>query len=82
MLDLLNFPHLTDEGAKAMGKAIGEKATENLVKIVPSQTTTLLVAGGLFVFGCGWLALSFYREFRKDDRTRHTVVHHSGTNNP
>ena len=86
MMDIgVNLPHMTDEGAKAMGegaKSIGEKATENLMKIVPSQTTTLVIAGGFFVLGFGWLALSFYKEFLKDDRTRHTVVHLNGTNNP
>jgi hypothetical protein len=79
MLDIgLNIPHLTDEGARVLG----ERATENLVKIVPSQTTTLLIAGGLFLLGTGWLALAFYRELHKGGITRHTVEHHSHTSTP
>ena len=79
MLDIgLNLPHLTDEGARVFG----ERATDNLVKIVPTQTTTLLITGGLFLLGTGWLALAFYRELRKGGSTRHTVEHHSHTSTP
>lgn len=89
MMDFgFNMPLLTDEGAKALGKGagafgerlgerLGEKATENLIKIVPSQRTTLLIAGGLFILSSAWLVLSFYREVRKGDSTKHTVEHHN-----
>ncbi len=73
MLDFglnLNLPHLTDAGAKAFG----ERATENLAKIVPSQATTLAVGGGLFLISFGWLAFAFYKE-SKSGQVHHTVAH-------
>lgn len=86
MFDIgFNAPHMTDDGAKALGegaRVFGERATENLARIIPSQTTTLLLAGGLFLLGTGWLALAFYRELQKGGSTRHTVEHHSHTNTP
>ena len=64
------MPQLTDVGAKALGA----HATENLAKMAPSQTTTLVVGGGLFLLCSGWLALSFYKESRSG-RVHHTVAH-------
>ena len=64
----LNLPHLTDAGARelriaaeVMGARAGERLVEKLAEMVPSTRTTLLVAGGLFLLGSGWLALGFYR---------------------
>ena len=68
MLNLFNMPQLTDVGAKELGKELGKslaRASENLTKIVPSQTTTLVVGGGLFLLCSGWLALAFYKESRR-----------------
>ena len=73
MLDL-NLPHLTDEGAKALG----ERAMENLAKCVPSQSTTQMVAGMIFVLGAGWLALAFYKESKRGGPVEHFVEHHDG----
>ena len=83
MLDM-NMPKLTDKGAEAFAKNLaagakdlaagakdfGARATENLAKIVPSQTTTLVVC----LLGFCWLGLKFYKEF-KGGQVHHTVVH-------
>ena len=80
MFDLdLNLPNLTDEGAKALGVAfgaVGERATENLAKCVPSQSTTQMVAGMIFILGAGWLALAFYKESKRGGPVEHFVEHH------
>ena len=73
MLDI-NLPLLTDEGAKALG-AIGEK-------VVPSQTTSLVLIGSVFLICSGCLALAFYKEVHKGDSTKHTVEHHDCTSKP
>jgi hypothetical protein len=70
MLDLFNMPRLTDEGAKELGA----RAAESLAKCAPSQTTTLVVGGGLLLLGFGWLAFSFYKESRSG-YVHHTVAH-------
>ncbi len=74
VLDLFNMPRLTDEGAKVLGKDFGARAAESLAKCVPSQTTTLVVGGGLLLLGFGWLAFSFYKESRSG-YVHHTVAH-------
>jgi hypothetical protein len=81
VLDLFNMPRLTDEGAKELGKELGARASENLAraakslaKCAPSQTSTLVVGGGLLLLGFGWLAFSFYKESRSG-YVHHTVAH-------
>ena len=79
------MPLITDEGAVALGagavalgagaEAFGARATEALAKIVPSQTTTLVVGGGAILLGFGWLALMFYKESRSGATVHHIVTH-------
>ena len=52
---------LTEAGAEAFGA----RATENLAKLAPSKTTTLVLGGGVILLGIGWLAFIFYKESRR-----------------
>ena len=73
----MNMPLLTDAGAKELAagaEALGARAAENLAKIVPSQRTTLVLGGGLFLISVGWLALAFYK-VSKSGQVHHTVAH-------
>lgn len=79
MLSLLNMPHLTDAGAKELAagaEVFGARATENLAKLVPSQSTTQMVVGVVFVLGVGWLALAFYKESKRGGSVAHSVEHY------
>jgi hypothetical protein len=85
MLDL-NMPLLTDAGAKDLGRNLGRnlgrdlgrdlgaEATANLLRIVESGTTRLLV-GGLLVLGAGALAFYTLRELRSASSVQHEVFH-------
>jgi len=81
MLDIgVNLPHLTDAGAKdlsAGAKDLGAAATANLLRIVESGTTRLLV-GGLLLLGAGALGFYTLRELRSGAPVRHEVVHRDG----
>ena len=81
MLDM-NMPLLTDAGAKDLGRNLGRdlgrdlgaEATANLLRIVESGTTRLLV-GGLLVLGAGALAFYTLRELRSASSVQHEVFH-------
>ncbi len=69
------MPQLTDAGAaraERVAEILAARAEEILVKILPSQSTTLVLGGGVFLLGCGWLALMFYKEGRSG-HMHHTV---------
>ena len=59
----MNMPHLTDAGAKDFGA----RATKNMAKFVPSQTTTLVVC----LLGFCWLGIKLYKEI-KSGQVHHT----------
>jgi hypothetical protein len=79
MLDL-NMPKLTDAGAKdlaAGARDFGVRASENLAKFAPSQTTTLVVC----LLGFCWLGIKLYKEI-KSGQVHHTVAHTPSTPPP
>ncbi len=67
----LNLPHLTDKGARELGT----EAVNGLASIVPSQTTTLIVTGAIFILVGSWTALAFYKEMTRSGSVRHSVEH-------
>ncbi len=82
MLDIsFNMPLLTDEGAKTLGSAIGSESMRRLQQMVPSATTARLLIGAGFLFGMGWLGLSFYNSYSSTS-VHHTVEHRSTRRKP
>ena len=80
----MNMPKLTDKGAEAIAKNFaagakdfGARATENLAKFAPSQTTTLVVC----LLGFFWLGIKLYKE-TKSGQVHHTVAHTPSTPPP
>ena len=75
------MPHLPDAGAKDLGRDLGRDlgaaATANLLRIVESGTTRLLVSG-LLLLGAGALAFYTLRELRSGTPVQHEVVHRDG----
>ena len=72
MFDInMNMPHLTDKGARE----IGAEAVQGLANLVPSQATTLIVVGAIFLLGGSWTALAFYKEMARSGSMRHSAWH-------
>ena len=81
MLDL-NMPHLTDKGAREMGAEAVQGLARIVPNIVPSQATTLIVVGAIFLLGGSRTALAFYKEMARSGSVRHSVEHFRRSKGP
>lgn len=70
----MNLPHLTDQGARDLGKDIGAELSANLLKIVRAPVTMVVVCGSLALCA-GWLGFAVYKQVIMAPPVQHDVKH-------